>query len=63
MPALPREGADDRLRRPFPEERMADPRYPIGRHEPVSTLTPVQRAACIEQIGLTAERCLRDGPG
>jgi len=29
---------------------MNDLRYPIGRFEPVTTLTPAQRAACITQI-------------
>lgn len=29
---------------------MTDPRYPVGRHEAVKTLTPAQRADCIAQI-------------
>ena len=29
---------------------MPDLRYPIGRHEPVTTLAPDQRRQCIEQI-------------
>jgi uncharacterized damage-inducible protein DinB len=35
---------------------MTDPRYPIGRHEPVVTLTPARRAECIEQIAAAPER-------
>lgn len=34
---------------------MTDPRYPIGRHEAVTTLTAAQRAACIAQIAATPE--------
>lgn len=34
---------------------MSDARYPIGRHEPVSSLTPAQRAACIAQIAAAPE--------
>lgn len=38
---------------------MTDARYPIGRHEPVSTLTPAQRAECIAQIAAAPEQLRR----
>ena len=34
---------------------MTDARYPIGRHEAVSTLTPAQRSDCIAQIAAAPE--------
>ena len=38
---------------------MTDARYPIGRHEPVSTLTPAQRAERITQIAAAPEQLRR----
>jgi uncharacterized damage-inducible protein DinB len=38
---------------------MADLRYPIGRREAVSTLTPKQRAACVAQIAAAPEELRR----
>jgi uncharacterized damage-inducible protein DinB len=38
---------------------MPDARYPIGRHESVSTLTPEQRADAIAQIAATPEQLRR----
>jgi len=38
---------------------MTDLRYPIGRHEPVTTLAPEQRRQCIEQIAATPARLRR----
>jgi len=34
---------------------MTDPRYPVGRHEAVSTLTPARRADCVAQIAAAPE--------
>jgi uncharacterized damage-inducible protein DinB len=38
---------------------MTDARYPIGRHEAVSALTPAQRAECIAQIAKAPEHLRR----
>lgn len=38
---------------------MTDARYPIGRHEAVTTLTPAQRAECIAQIAAVPENLRR----
>jgi len=35
---------------------MTDPRYPIGEFQPKDVLTPVERAAAIEQIARTPDR-------
>ena len=34
---------------------MSDLRYPIGRFQPVTSLTPAERVACIEQIAAAPE--------
>ncbi len=38
---------------------MTDARYPIGRYEPVTSLTPEQRATCIAQIAAVPENLRR----
>jgi uncharacterized damage-inducible protein DinB len=38
---------------------MPDARYPIGRHEAVSSLSPAQRADCIAQIAAVPENLRR----
>ncbi len=38
---------------------MTDARYPIGRHEAVSALTPAQRAECIKQVAAAPENLRR----
>jgi len=38
---------------------VTDARYPIGRHEAVSILTPAQRADCIAQIAAASENLRR----
>jgi DinB family protein len=35
---------------------MTDLRYPIGRYEPVQTLTAARRAECIEQVAVCPQR-------
>ncbi len=38
---------------------MTDPRYPIGRYQPVTSITPAQRATYIDQIAAAPEQLRR----